>query len=254
MELVLDNIHWGIKQRQILNGISFKVKPGEIMGLLGPNGSGKSSLLRTIYRIHRPWRGRVSLNGQNVWSLTVKEVARLVAVLAQGNQGDRCSLTIRQMVELGRLPYKKFLGAWTKSDIEIIENSLKKTDLIHIQNRSFYNLSGGEQQRVLLARALCQQTQVLILDEPTNHLDIKYQLHLLKSVKELGFTTIMALHDPNLAIMFCDQVCLLKEGKIALLGAPEDVLTTNTMASVFEVKSELIKYDTNEKPRVIYKL
>ena len=162
-----------------------------------------------------------------------------MAVLSQHNNYN-FDFTVKDIVLMGRSPHKKFMERDNEEDYDIVNEALKKVDMFEFKDRSFQSLSGGEQQRVILARALAQQPKCLILDEPTNHLDIKYQLQLMRIVKGLGIEVIAAIHDLNIAAMYCDKIYVLKDGEIIKYGKPKDVLTKEIIKDVYEVDAEVI--------------
>ena len=184
----------------ILKGVSLQAGDRELVGVIGPNGSGKSTLLKCIYRVLQPTGGAVYLDGKPLSAHTFRESARKVAVVAQHNYYN-FDFSVRDVVLMGRSPHKRALERDNAGDFRIVEEALEKVGMLGFANRSFSTLSGGEQQRVILARALAQQTPCLILDEPTNHLDIKYQLQLMDLVRGLDRTVIAAVHDLNIAAM-----------------------------------------------------
>src|SRR5690606_36406489 len=238
--LVLDNVGFTVNEKSLVHEISLEVQPGEMIGLLGPNGAGKSSLLRTIYRTNRPSEGRVLVNGEDVWRQSSSWTARHVGAVLQDMPGD-FPLTVYDVVAMGRSAHKRLLEADTEHDRALIEAALDLLQLQPFRERLFRSLSGGERQRVLVARALVQQPTVLVLDEPTNHLDIHHQINLLRFVRNLGITVIAALHDLNLAAMFCDRLCLLHNGQMQACGTPESVLSEENLADVFRIDATLTR-------------
>lgn len=238
--LSLNNVSFAAGGRTLVRDISLDVKPGEMVGLLGPNGAGKSSLLRTIYRTNRPSSGQVLVNGKDVWQQSANWAARHVGAVLQDMPAD-FPLTVQDVVAMGRAAHKRLLEPDTAHDRALIEAAIELLQLVPFRDRLFRTLSGGERQRVLVARALVQQPAVLVLDEPTNHLDIHHQLQLLRFVRGLGITVIAALHDLNLAAMFCDRLCLLDQGEMAALGTPEQVLTEHNLASIFRITATLTR-------------
>ena len=184
MELNLENIYWKVNKKVVVDGINLHVSSGKFIGLLGANGSGKSSLLKTIYKVNQPQRGKITFGTFDLLSLSIKETAKIVAVVGQ-EMPSEFSFTVKDIVEMGRNPHKKMFENFNQKDKNIVKTALSQVGVAHLANRSFQSLSGGEKQRVLIARALSQQTKLLILDEPTNHLDIKYQLEVLNLVKTL---------------------------------------------------------------------
>ena len=240
MKVRTEDIELSYGTSRILNGISLEADHREFVGLLGPNGSGKSTFLRCVYRVLQPDAGAVFLDDEPVREMTYKESARKVAVLAQHNYYN-FDFTVREVVMMGRSPHKKTLQRDTAEDLAIVEHSLETVHMRSFADRSFSTLSGGEQQRVILARALAQQTPCLVLDEPTNHLDITYQLELMRIVKKLDVTVVAAVHDLNIAAMFCDRLYMLQEGKIVAEGTPEEVLTRERIEEIYHVKSEIVR-------------
>ena len=221
---------------EITNGCDLIAEPGQIVGLVGPNGSGKSTLLRSIYRALRPVAGSVHLDGDDVWQLSARETARRVAVVAQEPPSD-FDFTVQEVVEAGRTPHKRMFERDSPDDLAITAAALERVGMSAFADRLVATLSGGEKQRVMVARALAQQSRVLILDEPTNHLDIRAQLDLLELVRGLGITIIAALHELNHATAYCDSVYVLSRGRVVASGVPRDTLTPELLRTVFGVES-----------------
>lgn len=238
----VNNLKYSIEDTNILNGISLDVPNGSFIGIIGPNGSGKSTFLKCLYRVLKPSAGAIFLDGDELCRVPIKEAAKKTAVVAQHNY---CSFefTVEDVVLMGRSPYKKPFERNTAEDYAIVEESLKKVGMADFSQRSFSTLSGGEQQRVILARALTQQTKCLILDEPTNHLDIKYQLQLMDIVKGLRQTVISAIHDLNIAAMYCDRIYVMKRGAVVAYGTPGEVLTKELIDDVYEVSAQVFRDD-----------
>lgn len=235
-QLAIDRISVAIDGKPLVDAASFSIAPGEFVGLVGPNGSGKSSLLRTIYRVMKPDAGSVLHLGDDVWSLSAREAARRTAVVAQERMGD-FDFTVRDLVLMGRTPHKGLLAADNAADHDIVARSLDEVGMSHCTTRQFLSLSGGEKQRVLVARALAQQAPFLVLDEPTNHLDIRHQLELLELIRRLRTTTLAALHDLNLAARYCDRLVMLSGGSVVAVGSPAEVLTPERIAAVYRVRA-----------------
>lgn len=219
----------------ILSEVDLTVEPGEFVGLVGPNGSGKSTLLRTIYRALRPTHGAVWVAADDVWRISARDSARRTAVVVQEHAAE-FDLTVTEVVAMGRNPHKGPLDRETSADVRICREALDRVGMTRFADRDFVTLSGGEKQLVLVARAVAQESQVLVLDEPTNHLDIHFQLELLDLVRSLGLTTIAALHDLDLASAHCERLYVLHAGSVVAAGHPEQVLTDELIARVFGVR------------------
>jgi iron complex transport system ATP-binding protein len=251
MKLNVDHVSWGVAGAQIVRAISLTCPPGAFVGLIGPNGSGKSSLLRCIYRVLTPDAGQITLDSENVWKLTARQTAQRMAVVLQESSGE-FDFSVREIVLMGRSPYKGPLDRDTNHDLAVVDAALAQVGMHDFAQRSFLTLSGGEKQRVLVARALAQQTRFLVLDEPTNHLDIHYQLEVLDLVRGLGVTTIAALHDLNLAALYCDQLYVLKHGQVVAQGTPEAVLTPALIWEVYHVRAEVETHPTTGRLHVVF--
>lgn len=243
MKLEVNDVAVAIASRRIVEEVSLHVATGEIVGLIGPNGSGKSTLLRAVYRLLRPVAGYVQLGGADVWQLSAREAARRTAVVVQETPSD-FDFTVREVVEMGRTPHKGLLEADNAHDATLVAEALHRVNMASFGERSFNTLSGGEKQRVLVARALVQEPKLLVLDEPTNHLDIRYQLEILNLVRDLGITTLVTLHDLNLAATYCQRLYLLSAGRIVAAGTPEEVLTPAWIHDVYGVATTCIPHPT----------
>lgn len=241
-----------LNKNEILKGIDIELGNKEFIGVIGPNGSGKSTLLKCLYRNLSPSSGSIYIDNIEIGKISTRESAKKIGVLAQHNHHS-FDFTVLDMVLMGRSPYKKLMDRDTKEDYDIVYEAIDKVNIRHLSNRSFNSLSGGEQQRVILARALAQKTKCLILDEPTNHLDIKYQLQLMEIVKDLGIEVIAAIHDLNIAAMYCDKIYVLKNGEIVAYGTPKDVLTKELIKEVYDVDAKVIKDKEDNSINIIYK-
>jgi iron complex transport system ATP-binding protein len=239
MQLQASGLHWQVAAAHIVRDVSLHVGRGEFVGLLGPNGSGKSTLLRMIYRILKPVAGSVLQQGRDVWRSSARENARAMAVLAQEN-GSEFALSVQDVVLMGRIPHQAAWAAWagdSQEDLDIVAQALQRVDAHHLAQRMFATLSGGEKQRVLMARALAQQAPMLVLDEPTNHLDVRHQFELMNLIRSLGLTTLAALHELQMAAHYCDRIYLLQGGALVAQGTPAQVLTEETIAQVYGVRA-----------------
>ncbi|WKV76031.1 ABC transporter ATP-binding protein [Streptomyces sp. PCS3-D2] len=235
----------------LLHGIDLTARPGETVGVVGPNGSGKTSLLRCVHGALRATAGRVLLDGADARSLTVKERARRVAVVPQDATGT-FGLTVREVAAMGRSPHKRFWEQDGPYDRQCVTAALETVGAGAFASRRFDELSGGERQRVLVARSLVQDPGLLALDEPTNHLDIRYQLEVLGLVRALPATSLLVLHDLNLAAAFCDRLYVLGAGRVAASGPPAEVLTEELLAEVYRVRARIEVHPDTGAPNVVY--
>jgi iron complex transport system ATP-binding protein len=234
-----------------LRDATLRVLPGEFVGLIGPNGSGKTSLLRCAWRFSKPERGEVKLDHHNVWTQSSRWCAQRIAVVLQ-EFPDAFGLTVDEVVAMGRTPHKGLFDGDTPEDRKLATQALESVGLKGFEDHDFATLSGGEKQRVILARALAQQPQMLILDEPTNHLDPRYQLELLQLVKRLKIGTLASIHDLNLAAAFCDRLYVINHGRIVASGTPEEVLTAPLLRDVFGVEALIDQHPLHGYPRITW--
>ncbi|PZM12845.1 ABC transporter ATP-binding protein [Rhizobium tubonense] len=233
--LEAENLCWGPRPgHHIIANVSLSVEAGERLAIIGANGAGKSTLLRCLYRGVRPMQGSVRLDGVDLWSIRPREVAKRIAVVLQETPAD-FPFSVRDVVMMGRIPHRKGLARWGDRDRDITAQALENLELRHLSSRQFSSLSGGEKQRVLIARALAQEPEIVILDEPTNHLDIRHQLEILALLKDLGPTIIATLHDINLAADFATKVAVIRSGRITGHGVPGEVLTAQRISTAFGV-------------------
>lgn len=238
MKLSVQHLTATLEGHKILDAVSLEIPEKKVVGIIGPNGSGKSTLLRCIYRTLKASGGAIFLDGIPLQRYSVRESSRKMAVVAQHNAYS-FDFTVWDIVMMGRSPHKRTLESDAPRDHRIVAQSLEAVGMSGFEERIFSSLSGGEQQRVILARALAQQTPCLILDEPTNHLDIRYQLELMDLVCGLDLTVIAALHDLNLAALYCDQLVAIKDGKILGVGAPDVLLTPDLIRQLYEVDARV---------------
>ncbi len=220
-----------------IKDINLSLETGDILGVIGPNGSGKTTLIRAITKLIKIESGEIGLKGQSIENMTHRELARQMAVVSQ--QPAASFMSVQEYVLLGRTPhYQKLQFFENKRDFQIMEQSLDQTGLSQYAQQPLSEMSGGEQQLAAIARALCQQPELLILDEPTSFLDIAHQVAIMDLIKRLnrqqGLTVIMVLHDLNLASEYCHHLLLLNKGRVHKLGTPEDVLTYTTIEEVYQ--------------------
>jgi iron complex transport system ATP-binding protein len=250
VSLRVEHLSVDIAGQRIVTDISLAARDHQFTGLLGPNGSGKSTILKTIYRVHKPAAGRVLLDGADLLALPARDAARRIAVVAQETTSE-FDFNVREMVMIGRTPHQRAFGADTDTDRTAVEQAIERVGCGHLVPRSFNTLSGGEKQLVLVARALAQGADHLILDEPTNHLDIRHQVEILEVVAGLGVTVLAALHDLSLAALFCQSAYLLSGGQIILGGPPASVLTAPTILRAYGADVLVIDHPDTGTPHLI---
>lgn len=257
-QLTVDNLHWQIDNKIILNNISFNVSKGEVIGIIGPNGAGKTSLLRCITHQQKStnsslFSGNILLKNKKISHYSAKALAQHFALVTQKTEAI-FSLTVVDIVRMGLLPHKGLFSIDDDHDKQQIKLALQKVGLSNTEKMLYSQLSGGEQQRVLIARALVQKAQILILDEPTNHLDVYYQHQVLNLITQLNITVIMTVHDLNLASQFCQRLLLLEKGNLIADGTPESVLTEIQLSKVFRLPCLVVQDNLKNKPRVFFSL
>ena len=249
--LKIDSLSVAYNNKTVLRDISFLVSPGEILALIGPNGAGKSTLIRAVTGVVAVRSGRVSVGGEDLANLSPAQRAKILSVVPQARQMGG-AFTVEQAVMMGRTPYLNWLGKEGEADKAAVRLALQQTCLEPFANRQISKLSGGEQQRVLLARALAQSTPVLLLDEPTNHLDLQHQTNLLSIVKRLAnekdLAVVMAMHDLNLVSFFADRVALLVDGELKGLGTPHEVIRADQITTAYQTPVEIVSHPVTGAP------
>jgi iron complex transport system ATP-binding protein len=252
MSISLEKVHWASGGSLIVNGVTFDAAPGTTLGLLGPNGSGKSSLLRLICRIRKVQSGVITLGGEDIATLSQAQIAKSTAFVEQ-QATTEIQVSVLDVVKLGRTPHRSPISIWKSEDEAAVQDALTHVGMLDKASRFWHTLSGGEKQRVHIARALAQTPSQLLLDEPTNHLDIQHQLDILALVSRLPVTCIVALHDLNLAAMFCDNLAVMHAGEIVAFGPPEEVLTETLIRDVFGVSARIERSSYHGRCHIQYK-
>lgn len=241
--LDLEGLSAGYDSRQVLHDVTLQLESGEVLALIGPNGSGKSTLIRAVSGTAQITGGKALLSGHRLEKISAQQRARLLAVVPQARNLP-VAVSVRETVLLGRTPHLGWLGLTSNVDEALASEAMKKTDTLELADRRIGELSGGEQQRVLLARALAQAAPLLLMDELTAHLDLKYQVALLDLVSQLshhdGYGVLLALHDLNLAARVADRVAVIQNGHLAALGAPEEVLQPGLLSEVYHLPLRVI--------------
>ncbi|HIE4741053.1 TPA: ABC transporter ATP-binding protein [Clostridioides difficile] len=236
--LKTNNLSVGYNNKVVISNINVEVKNGEILCLLGSNGAGKTTLLRSLSKLISPIKGEIYLNGVNINCISRKALSKKMAlVLTNRLLGDL--MTVQDIVNTGRYPYTGFFGSLSKKDLIMVDEALESVDALHLKKRYFDELSDGEKQKVLVARALVQEPEIIILDEPTTHLDIKHRLELINILKKLSkeksISVILSLHEIDIALKSCDKVALIKNNKVIAYGQPEDVVDEDIINSLYEL-------------------
>lgn len=231
-------------RRPVLHDVDLVLHPGELVGLIGPNGAGKTTLLRALARLLPAQSGQVLLTGHNIWQFSIRQVAQQIARVPQ-SANTAWPYTVEHIVRMGRHPHRSWLALFNSQDARIVEQALARLNLLPLRHRPLNTLSGGEQQRVLIARALAQQPTILLLDEPIANLDISHQHQALILIRELvqeyQLAALMALHDLSLAARYCNRLILLNEGRIVAEGSPAYVLQVDHLRTVFGVETQLYR-------------
>jgi iron complex transport system ATP-binding protein len=251
--LKIQNISVSYGTRRILHEVTFNVQSGEVLALIGPNGAGKSTLIRAASGVI-PYTGHVRTNGDDFASLSPLQRAKYIATVPQAVSMPP-AYTVWETVLLGRTPYLGFLGQPSQKDEEIARRSLERVSALPFAERRVGELSGGEQQRILLARALCQSTPILLLDEPTAHLDLQYQVGLLELITELAhkddLAVLIALHDLNLAAHYADRIALMVAGSIKAIGTAKEVLQPELITEAYCLPVQVVKHPFMDVPLVL---
>ena len=250
----LEHVHFAYAGHEVLQDISLQFQAGRFYGLLGPNGSGKTTLLDLMFRHKQPQTGRLSLGTQDIKNYSRRALARNMALVPQSDQVN-FPFSVHQVVCMGRYPHLSRFQALSAQDLDLVDQVVYQTGIDHLQDRAVTELSGGEKQRVIFARALAQDTPLLLLDEATSNLDLKHGLHLMHLTRSLtrdkGTTVLAVFHDINLAATFCDELIFLQQGRICISGRTCDVLTPETIAAVFEVQAQVHHDPETNRPHVL---
>ncbi len=252
--ITVQNIDFAYHDWPVLREIRFSLSRGEFLAVIGPNGAGKSTLLKLLDGILQPQQGRVLLKDRPLAEYSRRQLARLVGYVPQEFPAA-FHFTVQEVVLMGRFPYQPLLGGTRAEDYRVAREAMQITDCLHLSERHFTTLSGGEKQRVILASALCQEPEVLLLDEPTTALDLKHQVHFYRILRQLQrdhkLTIVVVTHDVNLAGLFAERVLVLKEGRVVADGPVETVLTRERLEAVYETPLTLVKHPLSGTPVVL---
>lgn len=243
--LFVNDIHFSIDEKKILDGISANFEPGKIHGIIGPNGSGKSTLLKNICRIWEPQSGSILINGKDITQIPRKELSTLVTLVPQ-NTTIGFPLSVFDVVSMGRNPHLERFEGMRQKDREAIERALRQANVYNLKDRNISELSGGEGQLAIIARAIATEASLILLDEPTSELDVNHTLEIVKLLyefREQGKTMLVTIHDLNLARKMCDTITILYHGRLYYSGTPEDAFSGENIRQVFQVNMK--KYTHN---------
>jgi iron complex transport system ATP-binding protein len=249
--LSTEGLACAIGRRKILRGVDLHVHRGEVLGLVGANGTGKSTLLRVLAGVRRPSAGVVLVDGEPLDSLRPQVRARLLAFVAQ-EEATQTDLLVGEMVALGRVPHARAWGGLDDRSRDAVRDALDQVDLGYAINQPMDHLSGGERRRALIARGLAQEAPLLLLDEPTNHLDIGHQLALMRRIRNLRRTVVVALHDLDLAATFCDRIAVLHDGDLLACGEPDEVLTPSILHDAFGVLATRVTHPLTGRTHLLF--
>jgi len=251
--LKINNVSAGYYKEDVIKDISLDVNQGDFIGIIGPNSSGKTTLLRLATRVLYPRKGEICFKEKDILKMDLKELCRNIAFVSQ-DVATNFSFSVMEIVLMGRIPHLKRLQFETKKDIDIAEKVLSVTDSLNLKEKMIDELSAGERQRVIIARALAQEPILLFLDEPTSHLDIGHQIQILDLLKKLNrqnnLTIVMVLHDLNLASAYCNRIALFNNGTIFKEGSPEQVLTYQNIEAVYKTIVLVTDNPVTKKPNV----
>jgi iron complex transport system ATP-binding protein len=244
----------GYGKRAVLTGLDLEVRPGEVVAIVGPNGVGKSTIIRAVSGVIPLAEAQLAVDGKDLSRLSAAERARLIAVVPQAVRLPP-AFTALEVVLMGRTPYLSWFDRESASDRAIALTAMKRTQVVDLADRMVGELSGGEQQRVMVARALAQSAPILLLDEPTAHLDLRHQDIVLRLVRSLadkgGLAVLAALHDLNLVARFADRVALLSNGRLERVGEPDDVLTPSILTPVYGIGIQVVPHPLDGRPLVL---
>ncbi len=248
----VNNLSFSYGKDSVLKDLSLSFQKGKFYSIIGPNGSGKTTFLKNLSKLLDISKETVFINDQDAIKLSNKEISKNLALVPQ-NINIEYEFTAYDIVIMGRTPFKKRFEDYNEKDKEMVEKSMKLTSTWELRHKLITTLSGGEQQRVIAARALCQDTDIILLDEPTSHLDIQHQLGFLNIFKKLkkDITVIAVMHDLNLASLYSDEIILLEKGKIIDKGEPARVITRENIKKVYNIEVDIIRNTSNGAPYVM---
>jgi len=253
-QIKINNLKWSYHKSQILKGIDFEFRKNCFYGIIGPNGSGKTTLLKNITKILLPQKGTIFINNEDIIDMKNIKVAKIISVVPQSTNLE-FEFSVMDVVLMGRNPHIRRFNSESATDIEIAKKAMDLTNTWHLREKSITKISGGERQRVIIARAIAQQAKIMLLDEPVSQLDIHHQVEILNIIKDLNrremITVITVLHDLNLASQYCDYLLLMDEGKVIKHGLPEQIITPENILKAYGIKVYITKNPITKSPLVI---
>jgi len=256
MQVDAKNLEIGYGERIIVNDIDLTIHKNEITSIIGPNGSGKSTVLKAITRLLKYHRGSVTIDGRDLKNFKPKELACCLGVLAQKHSAP-ADFRVKELVSYGRMPHQKMMSSMTEEDHRICEECMRKTNTWQLRDKSIFECSGGEAQRVWIATVLAQDPEILFLDEPTTYLDVSHQMEVMQLVRKLnretGVGVVMVLHDLSQAMEVSDKIIVIKDGRKYAEGTPQEVITPKMLWEVYHVEADVISLESREKPIIVYR-
>lgn len=246
----VQNVIFGYKKDLVLKDISFNIEKGKFFSIIGPNGSGKSTILKLLNNLYTTKRGQILIEGNKISNYKKKALAKKIALVPQNTNLDY-EFPVEDVILMGRHPYKGRFQKEDDNDYRIIEDVMEMTGTLELKSKLITEISGGERQRVIIARALAQDPSIILLDEPTSHLDINHQIEILNLLKDLnekkGTTIIVVMHDLNLASRYSDEIIMINDGKIMDMGKPEDVITKKNIQEAYNLDVVIERSETTNK-------
>ena len=256
MQVDCRNIQVGYGDSIVIEDMSITIEKDKITSIIGPNGSGKSTVLKAATRLLNYQKGEVIIKGKDIRRFKPNEISRCIGVLAQKHSAP-ADFRVRELVSYGRMPHLKPLSGFSREDNELVDEAMKTTNTYHLKDKSIFECSGGEAQRVWIATVLAQDPEILFLDEPTTYLDVSHQLEVMQMVKNLnkktGVGIVMVLHDLGQALEVSDKIIVIKDGKKYSEGTPAEVITPKMLKDVYNVEADVITLDGRQKPIIVYK-
>ena len=244
-----ENFNYSIGEKKLLKNINIEFENGKTYGIIGPNGAGKSTLLKAMMRINEPSKKSIFLCKKDIREYSIKEYSKKIAFVFQENSRD-IDFTVSEIVMMGRYPYMELLGSESKEDIEIVDTIMNRLDIEKFKDRYISELSGGEAQKIFIARALAQKTEILLLDEPTSMLDIHNSVDIMNLIedmkKEYNLTIIMVLHDLNIAFTYCDEIVLIDDGEVIINADRKIIVESEKLKEVYKDKIKIIEYEESD--------